>query len=170
MPRFLPLVLAAVLVQPSLACAEALTIEGVGISRDVDCGGNDVGIYGAENAIVLTGRCGLITVHGSKHTVSFEEGAAVAVSGADIRVTGGRTQDVTVSVAQNSVTATLGSAGSPGTLDVSGAQNRVSLVLAGPTRFTVQGADHAVEWTRSEGVPNPQVQASGIKNTIKRKP
>ncbi|TXM64726.1 DUF3060 domain-containing protein [Methylobacterium sp. WL69] len=170
MPRLSPLILAAAIVAPSLARADALTIEGVGISRDVDCHGKDVGVYGAQNEIALTGRCGLITVHGSNHKVSFEAGAGLSVSGIDNTVTGGTVQDVTVSVTQNTVTATLGGGGTPGRLDTSGAGNRVSLVLAGPTRLAVNGADHVVEWTRGEGVPNPEVTASGVKNIIKRKP
>ena len=174
MPRFtariLPLVLSASVVQPGLAVAEALTIEGVGISRDLDCGGKDVGIYGAENAIALTGRCGLITVHGSKHRVSFEEGAALAVTGADNRVTGGGAQDVSVGTTQNTVTATLGGVNAPGTLEVSGAQNRVTLVLAGPTRFAVRGLEHAVEWKRAEAALNPEVTASGFQHVIRKTP
>ncbi|MCP1548081.1 MULTISPECIES: DUF3060 domain-containing protein [Methylorubrum] len=170
MPRLLPLILAAAMAPLGIAQADELTIEGVGISRDVDCHGKDVGVYGAENEIALTGRCGLISVHGSKHKVSFEEGRALFVSGMDNTVQGGRAQDVTVSVTQNIVTATLGGGSPPGKLDTSGANNRVSLVLAGPTQLQVNGADHVVEWTRSEGAPNPEVTASGAKNVIKRKP
>ncbi|UGB28087.1 DUF3060 domain-containing protein [Methylorubrum sp. B1-46] len=169
MPRLLPLVFAATIASLGIAQADELTIEGVGISRDVDCEGKDVGVYGAENEIALTGKCGLITVHGSNHKVSFEEGTGLAVSGMDNKVKGGRAQNVTVSVTQNTVTATLGGGGAPGKLSTSGANNRVSLVLAGPTRLEVQGADHVVEWTRSEGAPNPEVTASGAKNVIKKK-
>ncbi len=170
MIRLLPLTLAAVLAQAGLAQAEALTIEGVAISRDVECEGKDVGIYGAENEIALTGRCGLITVHGSGHKVSFEEGAGLAVSGADNKVTGGRARDIAVSVTQNTVTATLVGGETPGRLSASGSDNRVSLVLAGPTQLRVMGADHKIEWVRGEGAPSPEVSASGIKNVIKRKP
>lgn len=170
MPRLLPVILAAALIPLGIARADELTIEGVGISRDVDCHGKNVGVYGAENEIALTGKCGLISVHGSNHKVSFEEGRALSVSGIDNTVKGGKAQDVTVSVTQNTVTATLGGGTAPGRLDTSGANNRVSLVLAGPTRLAVNGADHVVEWTRSEGAPNPEVTASGAKNVIKRKP
>lgn len=170
MSRLLPLVFAASMASLGIAQADELTIQGVGISRDVDCEGKDVGVYGAENEIALTGKCGLITVHGSNHKVSFEEGTGLAVSGMDNKVKGGRAQDVTVSVTQNTVTATLGGGSTPGKLSTSGASNRVSLVLAGPTRLDVTGADHVVEWTRSEGAPNPDVTASGAKNVIKRKP
>ncbi|KQQ20134.1 hypothetical protein ASF53_23705 [Methylobacterium sp. Leaf123] len=170
MSRLLPVILAAAMAPLGIAQADELTIQGIGISRDIDCHGKDVGVYGAENEIALTGQCGLITVHGSKHKVSFEEGRALLVSGMDNTVKGGKAQDVTVSVAQNVVTATLGGGSAPGRLDMSGANNRVSLILAGPTRLAVNGVDHLVEWTRSEGAPNPEVTASGAKNVIKRKP
>ncbi|KMO37813.1 hypothetical protein VQ03_18400 [Methylobacterium tarhaniae] len=170
MIRLLPLALAAVLAQAGLARADALTIEGVAISRDVECEGKDVGIYGAQNEIALTGRCGTITVHGSGHTVRFEEGAGLAVSGIDNRVTGGRAREIAVSVTQNTVTATLVGGESPGRLTTSGSDNRVSLVLAGPTQLRVAGADHKIEWVRGEGAPSPEVTASGVKNVIKGKP
>jgi hypothetical protein len=169
MIRLLPLTLAAVLMQHGLAQADALTIEGVGIGRDVECEGKDVGIYGAQNEIALTGRCGVITVHGSGHKVSFEEGAGLAVSGIDNKVTGGRARDVAVGVTRNVVVATLVGGDVPGTLDASGADNTISLVLAGPTRIHVAGANNKVEWARGEGAPSPEVTASGAQNSIKRK-
>ncbi|KMO32053.1 DUF3060 domain-containing protein [Methylobacterium aquaticum] len=169
MLRLLPLTLAAVLAQAGLAQAGALKIQGVGISRDVECEGRDVGIYGAENEIALTGRCDVITMHGSGHTVSFKEGAGLSVSGVDNTVTGGRVRDITVSVTRNAVTATLVGGEQPGRLNTSGSDNRVSLVLSGPTQLRVTGADHTVEWARAEGAPSPEVTASGVKNVIKRK-
>jgi hypothetical protein len=170
MPRLLHLIVVPALAYSGLAQAEELTIEGVGISRDIDCQGQDVGVYGAENEIAVTGRCGRITVHGVKHKVSFETGTALSVSGADNTVTGGRVQDVSVSVADNIVSTTLGGGAAPGKFEASGAHNRVSLVLAGPTQLKVDGVGHVVEWVRSDGAPNPQITASGAQNVIKKKP
>ncbi|WP_019906215.1 DUF3060 domain-containing protein [Methylobacterium sp. 77] len=154
----------------SPAQAEELLVEGVGLSRDVDCGGRDVGVYGAENAIALTGDCKQIVVHGSTHTVSFEKATALAISGANHKVTGGTVQQLTVAVSGNTVTATMGGVGVPGKLEMTGAGNRADLILAGPAAFSVSGADHVVEWSRKDGVPNPEVNAMGVKNTIRRKP
>lgn len=170
MRGFLLMIGAAALVHMSPAQADELLIEGVGLSRDVDCSGRDVGVYGAENTIVLTGDCKRIVVHGSAHTVSFHKTTALALSGADHKVTGGAVQQLTVSVSGNTVTATMGGLGMPGQLEVTGAGNRADLILAGPATFDVSGADHVVEWSRKDGVPNPEVNARGVKNTLRRKP
>ncbi|MGF3024030.1 hypothetical protein ACQVP2_14525 [Methylobacterium aquaticum] len=74
-----------------------------------------------------------------------------------------------MSVTRNAVTATLVGGEQPGRLNTSGSDNRVSLVLSGPTQRRVTGADHTVEWARAEGAPSPEVTASGVKNVIKRK-
>ncbi|MCP9627814.1 DUF3060 domain-containing protein [Rhodopseudomonas palustris] len=167
----LPVMFAATIATIGLAHADddQLKIQGVGISRDIDCQGKDVGIYGAENEIELTGRCGSITVHGSKHKVSFEQGQKLSVSGSDNVVNGGRTKDLVVSVAKNIVSTTLEAGDEPGQLKATGANNRISLVLVGPSRLDVGGVEQSVEWSKADGAPNPEVRSSGALNSIKRK-
>ena len=167
----LPVIIAAMLAFAGLAHADddELTIQGIGISRDVDCQGKNVGVYGAENEIALTGQCGTITVHGSKHKVSFEQGQTLSVSGSDNVVDGGRAKNVVVSVAKNTVTTTLEAGEEPGKLEATGANNRITLVLAGPSRLDVGGVEQIVEWSTADGAPNPEVRSSGALNSIKRK-
>ncbi|MFC0240298.1 DUF3060 domain-containing protein [Rhodopseudomonas telluris] len=167
----LPVIFAATLASLGLAHADdnELKIQGVGISRDIDCQGKDVGVYGAENEIALTGACGTITVHGSKHKVSFEQGQKLSVSGSDNVVSGGRARDVVVSVAKNTVSTTLEAGDGPGQLKATGANNRISLVLAGPAQLNVGGVEQSVEWSKADGAPNPEVNSSGALNSIKRK-
>lgn len=167
----LPVIIAAMLAFAGLAHADddELTIQGIGISRDVDCQGKNVGVYGAENEIALTGQCGTITVHGSKHKVSFEQGQTLSVSGSDNVVDGGRAKNVAVSVAKNTVTTTLEAGEEPGKLEATGANNRITLVLAGPARLDVGGVEQIVEWSTADGAPNPEVRSSGALNSIKRK-
>jgi hypothetical protein len=82
---------------------------------------------------------------------------------------GGRAEVVSTT-ADNIVSTTLGGGAAPGKFEASGAHNRVSLVLAGPTQLKVDGVGHVVEWMRSDGAPNPQITASGAQNVVKKKP
>lgn len=153
---------------PAVA-AEPLKIEGVGISREVACDGEDVGVYGAENKIELTGACGRVVVHGADHEVTLEKAKELAVSGSKNRVRGGETGGLKVDVDQNEVEATVRSAGGPAEIAVYGAQQKVRLTLAGASTLNVQGADNAVEWAVADGAPKPKISAGGAANTIRQR-
>lgn len=149
--------------------ADELTIEGVGISRDVTCSSNDVGIYGAENTIQIKGQCDEIKVHGKGNKVSFEKADEVSVSGAENVITGGETNDLTVESAKNQATATLVQKGDDKSeLEVEGADNTVTVTLTGKTRIEVGGAKHKVTWSAGPGVDDPQVSISGAAHQVKR--
>lgn len=149
--------------------ADELKIEGVGISRDIPCNGQDVGVYGAANKITLTGQCNKIVVHGSNHKVSLERGTDLSVSGADNAVTGGTVSNLNVEVAKNTVAVTIQPTAGKGMVDVSGAEQKLSLVLAGASELKVNGADQKVEWSLAGGAPDPSISSSGVNNSIQKK-
>jgi len=150
------------------AQADELSIEGVGISRDVPCDGKDVGVYGAENTIKFTGACGRIIVHGANHIVSFEQGNELSVSGTGNKVVGGTLATLAVEVAKNEVQATIQSAASPGRIDVSGAEHQITLNLASAARLEVDGAGQRVRWSLAKNAPEPNITSSGADHVIQK--
>ncbi|MFC3691634.1 DUF3060 domain-containing protein [Chenggangzhangella methanolivorans] len=160
--------LALALAIPASALAEPLKIEGVGISREVPCGGEDVGIYGAENKIELTGACGKVIVYGSAHEVTFEAAKEMLVSGVGHKVRGGETGALGVDVTQNEVAATIKPTEGSARVEIAGAQQKVTLILAGASTLQVNGADNAVEWKTADGAPKPKISSMGAANTVKQ--
>lgn len=151
------------------ASAAEIRVEGAGMSRDFACeDGQDVMIAGAEHKVVLTGRCGAVSVHGAGHSLSFEAAKALAVSGISNTVEGGSAGSLVVESVKNRVKATVKGA-ETGMIDVSGAEHRLELTLAGPAQIEVQGAKNVVEWRAEEGVKAPSVSASGIDNKVSRR-
>lgn len=151
------------------ASAEELTVEGSGITRDIACSSNDIGIYGAKNIIKLTGKCDDIVIHGTNHQVTFEEADDVSVSGSDNKVTGGRVKDLSVDVANHEVTATLRSNDNDrAELEVSGAQNVVNVTLESDTKIEVGGVGHKINWSVASGVKDPAISIYGADHEIKK--
>ena len=151
------------------AYAAEIRVEGSQMSRDFACeDGQDVEISGAGHKIVLTGRCGAVGVHGADHVLSFETAREMAVSGIGNRIEGGTTGGLTVETAKNQVKATV-KAAETAKIDVSGADHKLELTLAGPTQIEVQGAKNVVEWRAESGVKAPSVSAGGVENRISRR-
>ncbi len=151
------------------ASAAEIRVEGAQMSRDFACeDGQDVSISGAGHKVVLTGRCGAVNVHGADHIVSFETAREIAVSGIANTVEGGTTGGLVVETAKNKVKATV-KAAETAKIDVSGADQKLELTLAGPTQIEVQGAKNAVEWRAEAGIKAPSVSAGGVENRISRR-
>jgi hypothetical protein len=154
---------------PTLALADEITIEGVGQSRDFTCNGEDVAITGQGHTVALKGSCGAIGVHGSDHSVSFEDSTSLAVSGAQNKATGGSTGNLTVETAENTVTAKVHAGETPAEIDVSGVDHKVELELTGPAKIQVNGAKNALSWAAGADVRAPSISTSGIENRIVRR-
>ena len=167
MPKFpLASALLALTLAP-LAQAEPVSIDGVGLTRDVPCQGQDVEITGSANHIRLTGTCGAVTVYGSDHQVSLEQGGALSVSGIQNQVTAGRVERLEVDTAKNRVQAALeGRAPNHAQLEVSGADHNLELVFKGPAVVNLSGADNQLRWSGSE----PLMTVQGVDNRIERQP
>ncbi len=174
------LVLAAVLALPVLAHAQPteapekdeLVIEGIGLSRDIPCEGQNIGIYGADNDITLTGDCGSVIVHGSGHEVSLEEARELVVSGADHTVFAQSVTTLSVDTTGHTITATMaaGAPATPAQVRVNGADQTLNLTLAAETHIAVEGTEQVINWSLAEGAPEPRIEAGGIDNAINRVP
>ncbi|WP_336810855.1 DUF3060 domain-containing protein [Bosea sp. MMO-172] len=151
------------------AYAAEIRVEGAQMSRDFTCeDGQYVAISGAGHKVVLTGRCGAVSVHGADHTLSFDTAGELVVSGVSNQIEGGTAGGLVVEVAQNKVKVTV-KAAETAKIDVSGADQTLELTLAGPTQIEVQGAKNVVEWRAESGVKAPSVSAGGVENRISRR-
>lgn len=168
-----PSLVAAVLflapIAATSAFADPLNMEGMGLSRDIPCDGSDVGVYGANNTIHFTGTCKNIVVDGSGQTVTFEKAADLVVAGIKHKVTGGEVANLRLDGSETQLTATVKPAGEAGAVEVAGIKQKLQVTLAGPVTLTAQGFDHAIEWSKASGVPEPKIAASGIQTKIVRK-
>jgi len=151
---------------PLAATAEELTVEGADLQRAIACDGEDVGIYGADNQIDLTGNCGNVLVYGSKHVVTFEHAASLTVSGMNHITTGGDVAKLIVDTADSTVTVTIDGKDAAGAIDVSGTGHKVKLNLVSASTLEVAGSDQSVEWTIAKGIKQPKVQMSGVGNKV----
>lgn len=158
-----------VLAQSSEATApEEVVIEGIGLSRTVPCNGLDVGVYGADNQIDLTGTCGKVVVHGASHTVHVENAAAIAISGTDHTVNAEKVATLSIGTAGNTVNATIASDATPATIAINGAEQTANLTLASQATIDIQGTGQVVNWSLSDGAPEPRIDIGGIDNTANR--
>lgn len=158
-----------VAIAPVMAFAEEITVEGVQMSRDFSCDGQDVVIAGQGNTVELTGRCGDIRVIGADHVVRFDEAKSLVVSGMSNKATGGDTGALVVETHKNKVQAKLKSEGTPAEASVSGADQEVSLTVGSAAKINVQGSNNELNWTAENGVKAPAISTSGIGNKISKK-
>lgn len=153
----------------SPAIAEPTILEGVNLSRDVDCAGQDVVIAGQGNEIALTGSCGAVKVIGADHKVTFEKARSLEVSGASITVSGGSLEALALDVSENAVKATIASAGAPAEVRIFGAEQKSELRFASAATVVVGGYGNALDWSVDSGVKPPAISASGVDHKIKRR-
>ena len=175
----LPLALAMVL--PIAAHAQAgdvepvdthdtdeVIIDGAGLSRDIPCEGQNIGIYGAGNRVHLTGACGKIFVHGDSHVVIVDKAMAIDVSGADHVVDAGAVSKLGVDTAGHTINATLVSDSASAQVAVNGAEQTLNLVLASPTAIEINGTEQIVNWSLASDAPEPRIDMSGVDNAVNR--
>jgi hypothetical protein len=147
--------------------AQAATQElhGIGNSRDVTCKGQDVSITGADNHFRLSGDCGRVEVHGSKHVVSLDNAAGLEVTGAGNEIQAGRLGGLDVDGADHRITAQVqGDGQQPAQVVLYGASNVLTLELQGPVQLEVNGISQQVTWQGDD----PDVETSGIDHRLQR--
>lgn len=146
--------------------ATPVELDGIGLSRDVPCGGKDVSITGNENRIQLTGDCGAVIVYGSDHQVSLETAATLEVSGVGITVEADSVGGLSVDTNRNRVRTAIAGRGQAAVVEVSGAEHELELQFDGPAQVTVDGADNRLQWRGDE----PSISSSGVDHVIDRQP
>lgn len=144
-------------------------MEGVRMSRDFACDGQDVVVSGQGNMVELKGPCGMVKVIGVGHKVTFDDAQGLIVSGMSNATTGGVVASLSVEVTQNVVKATLKPVEGSAEVAISGADQKVDLVVAGPTKVTVEGSANVLSWTSEAGVKAPTISTSGIDNHVTRR-
>lgn len=153
------------MVASAAALAEPLNIEGIGLSRDVSCKGQDVNITGNANVIHLTGECGAVLVYGSEHKVTLESAKSLTVSGAEIEVVADQVNALSVDTSNNEVRTAVIAGEQPAVVTVEGAEHELDLKFDGEAKLSVIGVSQLVHWSGDE----PEVQLGGIDNKVERK-
>ena len=148
------------------AKVEETVIEGVGLSDTIPCEGRDIGVYGADNKINLTGACGNVVVHGDGHTVSVDQAKQLSISGAGHTVTATSVATLIIETTENTVTATVD--GEPGSVTISGADQVANLTLESAAKIAVSGTQQTVNWSLAADAPEPTVDIDGIDNAVNR--
>ncbi len=149
----------------TLAQAEPLNIEGIGLSRDVSCKGQDVNITGNANVIHLSGECGAVLVYGSEHKVTLDTAKSLTVSGAEHKVIAERVNALSVDTSNNQVRTAIIAGEQPAVVTVEGAEHELDLQFEGQAKLNVTGVSQQVRWSGDE----PEVQLGGIDNKVERK-
>jgi len=153
------------MVASAAALAEPLNIEGIGLSRDVSCKGQDVNITGNANVIHLAGECGAVLVYGSEHQVTLETARSLTVSGAEHKVVAERVNALSVDTSNNQVRTAIIAGEQPAVVTVEGAEHELDLQFEGQAKLNVTGVSQQVRWSGDE----PEVQLGGIDNKVERK-
>lgn len=147
------------------AQADTLEIEGIGLSRDVTCHGEDVNITGNAHVIHLSGECGAVLVSGSAHKVTLETARSLQVSGAEIEVSADRVNALSVDTSDNQVRARVIAGEQPASVTVDGADHQLNLQFEGGAQLDVSGANQQVRWSGDE----PRVNIGGIDNRVEKR-
>ena len=71
---------------PTTAKASPLTVKETGVTRTLDCDGQDVVIEGSENRLILKGRVGHLRVDGSTNEIDVSNVTFVDIKGVENRI------------------------------------------------------------------------------------
>ncbi|KFF65825.1 hypothetical protein IV99_06250 [Pectobacterium brasiliense] len=164
--RYLPMVFISAFAFTASVYAAPIELEGIGLTRDIPCNGNNVNISGNGNNIVLTGKCATISVAGSEHNITFDTATSLIVTGAEIAATGQSTGDLTVAAYKNTIRTNIFSEDKPAKVNVTGTEHHLDLDFKGPAVVSFNGISNRLSWGGTE----PKLSSSGANNVIKQKP
>ncbi|MBN3205991.1 MULTISPECIES: DUF3060 domain-containing protein [Pectobacterium] len=164
--RYLPMVFVSAFAFTASVYAAPIDLEGIGLTRDIPCNGNNVNISGNGNNIVLTGKCATISVAGSEHNITFDTATSLIVTGAEIAATGQSTGDLTVAAYKNTIRTNIFSEDKPAKVNVTGTEHHLDLDFKGPAVVSFNGISNRLSWGGTE----PKLSSSGANNVIKQKP
>ncbi|MBN3080684.1 DUF3060 domain-containing protein [Pectobacterium polaris] len=164
--RYLPMVFVSAFAFTASVYAAPIELEGIGLTRDIPCNGNDVNISGNGNNIVLTGKCSDISVAGSEHNITFDTATSLTVTGSEIAATGQSTGDLTVAAYKNTIRTHILSEDKPAKVNVTGTEHHLDLDFKGPAIVSFNGISNRLSWGGTE----PKLSSSGANNVIKQKP
>ncbi|MHA6491759.1 DUF3060 domain-containing protein [Pseudomonas borbori] len=146
--------------------AQALELDGISVSRDIPCKGEDVSITGNGNQFRLSGECGQVEVHGSEQVIVLVDAKGVEITGIANQVQAERIDQLDVSGGGHRVEASLrGEPERAAPVAVYGADNILTLGFDGPANVDISGSGHQLEWHGDE----PQITTSGSDHQIERR-
>ena len=68
------------------ASSQIIKMDETGVTKVLDCQGQDVVVSGSENHIILHGKVGKLTIQGSTNQISVDNASVVDISGVENRV------------------------------------------------------------------------------------
>lgn len=146
--------------------AREISISGLNVTRDIACNGSDIDINGMGHKLRITGECRSLDIHGSNHTIHFEDANDLDIKGIGINVTGKQADSVDVEGTQNQLTTAIDGEDESGELDVAGSDHKVQVTLLSGVEIEVSGSNNTVEWKLAPGAEEPLVQIHGIGNNV----
>ncbi|KFX19584.1 DUF3060 domain-containing protein [Pectobacterium betavasculorum] len=164
--RYLQMLCVTTFALTASAYAAPIELEGIGLTRDIPCNGNDVRISGNGNNIVLTGKCAAISIMGSEHNVTFDTTTSLTVTGSEIAVTGQSTGDLTVAAYKNTIRTHIIADDKPVKVNVTGTEHHLDFDFKGPAVVSFNGISNRLSWGGTE----PRFSSSGANNVIKQNP
>ncbi|MDT3718146.1 DUF3060 domain-containing protein [Pseudomonas oryzihabitans] len=162
------LLVAPLLVHAEERTAEPIEIEGLNLTRTLDCQGRDVSLSGEGNTLTLKGLCGEVAVYGSHHRLMVDSAQTLAIHGlGSVTTVKGSVANLSIGGGYQQVQANV-RAGSEGLakVDAYGYGAKARLTLLSPADIAVGGSNQQVYWSRAAGVAEPKTLVSGADNVL----
>lgn len=162
------LLVAPLLVHAEERTAEPIEIEGLNLTRTLDCQGRDVSLSGEGNTLTLKGQCGEVAIYGSHHRLMVDSAQTLAIHGlGSVTTVKGSVANLSIGGGYQQVQANV-RAGSEGLakVDAYGYGAKARLTLLSPADIAVGGSNQQVYWSRAAGVAEPKTLVSGADNVL----
>ena len=159
------LVIAPLLVQAEesrAAAADPIDIEGMNITRILDCEGRDVSLSGEGNTLTLKGQCGEVSVYGSHHRLVLDSARALTIHGlGSVTTVRGAVASLSIGGGYQQVQANVRGSDGLAKVDAYGYGAKARLTLLSQADIAVGGSSQQVYWSRAAGVAEPKTLVSG---------
>jgi len=150
------------------AAGEPIEIEGMNLTRTLDCEGRDVSLSGEGNTLTLKGQCGDVSLYGSHHRLVIDSARSLDIHGlGSVTTVKGSVAKLSIGGGYQQVQANV-RAGSEGLakVDAYGYGARARLTLLSQADVAVGGSNQQVYWSRAAGVADPKTLVSGADNVL----
>ncbi|GAC1039204.1 hypothetical protein thsps117_39620 [Pseudomonas sp. No.117] len=149
------------------AAGEPLEIEGMNITRTVDCHGQDVSLSGEGNTLTLKGQCGEVSVYGSHHRLVVDSARTLSIHGlGSVTTVKGAVENLSIGGGYQQVQANVRGGEGLAKVDAYGYGAKARLTLLSQADIAVGGSNQQVYWSRAAGVAEPKTLVSGADNVL----
>ena len=162
------LLVAPLLVQAAEPSAGPIEIEGLNLTRTLDCQGRDVSLSGEGNTLTLKGQCGEVSIYGSHHRLVLDSARALNIHGlGSVTTVKGAVARLSIGGGYQQVQANVRAGGEGlAKVDAYGYGAQARLTLLSPADIEVGGSNQQVYWSRAAGVAEPKTLVSGADNVL----